>query len=108
MQTKSTLSLLAALVLLTTSIQAQTRTPRPAATPTKGGTISPRLPEFSLSSAEVEAHTRFLASDELQGRRTGEPGNAVAARYIAEQFRLLGLKPASDRLIFCSVSIWKK
>ena len=33
----------------------------------------------------------FLASDELQGRKTGEMGNLVAARYIAEQFRELGL-----------------
>lgn len=34
---------------------------------------------------------RFLASDELLGRRTGEQGNMVAARYIAEQFRKLGV-----------------
>ena len=54
------------------------------------------LPEFAISRAEVEGHTRFLASDELRGRRTGEPGNQIAARYIAEQFRLLGLKPAGD------------
>ncbi|HEX9957868.1 MAG TPA: M28 family peptidase, partial [Fibrella sp.] len=36
------------------------------------------------------------ASDELQGRRTGSPGNMVAARYIAEQFRQAGLKPAAE------------
>ncbi|TDB68779.1 M20/M25/M40 family metallo-hydrolase [Arundinibacter roseus] len=52
------------------------------------------LPEFNLQKVEREAHMRFLASDELQGRRTGEPGNLVAARYIAEQFRRLGLTPA--------------
>ena len=51
------------------------------------------MPESSLSRAELEAHLRFLASDELQGRRTGSAGNRVAARYIAGQFRLLGLKP---------------
>lgn len=38
---------------------------------------------------------RFLAADELQGRRTGEQGNFVAARYIAEQFRKLGVKPVA-------------
>ncbi len=43
--------------------------------------------------AETEAHLRFLASDELQGRRTTDPGNDVAARYIAEQFRRYGLEP---------------
>ncbi len=52
------------------------------------------LPEFQLQKAEVEAHLRFLASDELQGRRTGEPGNDIAARYIAAQFEAYGLKPA--------------
>ncbi|MPR34518.1 M28 family peptidase [Salmonirosea aquatica] len=51
------------------------------------------LPEFSLQKSELEAHMRFLASDELMGRRTGEPGNLVAARYVAEQFRRYGLRP---------------
>lgn len=53
---------------------------------------SSSLPEFSLTRTETETHLRFLAADELMGRRTGEPGNLVAARYIAEQFRALGLK----------------
>ncbi|TDE13815.1 M28 family peptidase [Dyadobacter psychrotolerans] len=49
-------------------------------------------PEFSIKKTETEAHMRFLAADELLGRRTGEQGNLVAARYIAEQFRKLGVK----------------
>jgi hypothetical protein len=49
-------------------------------------------PEFAVKSADTEAHMRFLAADELMGRRTGEQGNLVAARYIAEQFRKLGVK----------------
>ncbi len=39
------------------------------------------------------AHLQFLASDELKGRDTGEPGNDIAARYIAIQFEAFGLKP---------------
>ncbi|MCF0059498.1 M28 family peptidase [Dyadobacter sp. CY356] len=50
-------------------------------------------PEFSIKKSDTEAHMRFLAADELLGRRTGEQGNLVAARYIAEQFRKLGLIP---------------
>ncbi|GAB4014988.1 M28 family metallopeptidase [Spirosoma koreense] len=50
-----------------------------------------------MPRSEAESHMRFLASDELEGRRTGEKGNWTAARYIAEQFRLLGLKPAGDQ-----------
>lgn len=35
---------------------------------------------------------RFLASDELMGRATFRPEINIAARYISEQFRSLGLK----------------
>ena len=94
MQTKFVLSLLTGLTLATASAQAQNRPVKTISSRSTATTPTAKLPEFSLSRAEVEAHTRFLASDELQGRRTGEPGNWVAARYIAEQFRLLGLKPA--------------
>lgn len=59
----------------------------------KRGASKTALPEFSLSQAEVTAHIKFLAADELLGRMTGEMGNNVAARYIAEQFRFYGLKP---------------
>jgi hypothetical protein len=52
-------------------------------------------PEFSLRKSDAEAHMRFLAADELLGRRTGAQGNHVAARYIAEQFRKFGVKPVS-------------
>ena len=49
-------------------------------------------PEFSMTVPDVEAPLRFIASDELQGRRTGEPGCNIAARYIAETFRAAGAK----------------
>lgn len=51
-----------------------------------------QLPELNLTKAEVEAHMRFLASDELEGRRTGSRGNNLAARYIASYFEAYGLK----------------
>ena len=53
-------------------------------------------PEDSLTLEELKTHLRFIASDELEGRRTGSPGHAVAARYIAEHFRGGGLEPAGD------------
>lgn len=82
----------ALLALLTASAQ-----PRPARTKAPSPTPVARPVPFAVAPAEVEAHMRFLAADELMGRRTGEPGNWTAARYIAEQFRQLGLKPAGDR-----------
>lgn len=50
------------------------------------------LPEFQLKRAEVEAHLRYLASDELQGRATGEEGNNIAAAYLANYFDSLGME----------------
>ena len=52
------------------------------------------LPEYGVSRIQLEAQLRFLASDELQGRAAGTPGNEAAARYIAEQFRGSGWSPA--------------
>ncbi len=54
-------------------------------------------PEASLTSEEVETHLRFIASDELEGRRTGSTGGAVAARYLAEHFRGWGLQPPAGQ-----------
>lgn len=58
------------------------------------------FPEQRIPQAESENHMRFLASDELQGRRTGSDGNRIAARYIAEQYRMLGLKPVQGQTDF--------
>ncbi len=46
----------------------------------------------TITKTEVENHVRFLASDELKGRKAGSEGLNVAARYIAEQFRMSGVK----------------
>ena len=46
-------------------------------------------------------HIRYLASDELQGRGNGSPGMEQAARYLAEEFRRIGLEPVgSDGTFF--------
>lgn len=54
----------------------------------------PRSPEVTL--AELEAHVRYLASDELRGRRVGTPELNEAARYLAKEFESYGLEPAGD------------
>ncbi|MEM8523083.1 MAG: M28 family peptidase [Bacteroidota bacterium] len=51
-----------------------------------------KIPAADLEKSFVEGHMRFLASDELQGRRTGEPGNRIAARYLAAQLEAYGVK----------------
>ena len=37
---------------------------------------------------------KYLSSDELEGRGTGQKGGDAAAKWIAEQFKSYGLKPA--------------
>ena len=51
------------------------------------------LPEDNLTRAELSSHIRFLASDELLGRMTGTNEINIAARYIAEQFRMAAVLP---------------
>ena len=49
-----------------------------------------------LEAERIRAHVRFLSDDLLEGRGTGSRGGDIAAKYIATQFALDGLKPAGD------------
>lgn len=48
----------------------------------------------SVNVDDLKMHLDFLASDELEGRDTGEPGMDVAARYLHAQAAHIGLKSA--------------
>ncbi len=48
------------------------------------------------SVAKLQQHVSYLASDALDGRRTGTAGATDAARYIAGEFARLGLRPAAS------------
>jgi len=50
----------------------------------------------AIDSETIRAHVKFLASDLLEGRGTGQRGGDIAAEYIATQFELFGLKPAAE------------
>jgi Zn-dependent M28 family amino/carboxypeptidase len=49
-----------------------------------------------IDRERIRAHVRFLSDDLLEGRGTGARGGDIAAKYIAAQFALYGLKPAGD------------
>jgi len=51
----------------------------------------------SIKAAALEKHLKHLASDDLEGRNTGYPGNDKASEYIAEHFRKIGLAPVGDK-----------
>lgn len=55
---------------------------------------APAEPTFSPD--RFRSHVEFLASDLVEGRNPGTRGYDIAALYVAEQFRALGLKPAGE------------
>lgn len=50
-----------------------------------------------ISMEDLEKHLTIIASDEYQGRDTGEKGQKMAAEYIANHFKALGLKPGNPK-----------
>ena len=48
-----------------------------------------------LSGDRMRADLKFLSSDLLEGRGTGQRGGELAAEYIATQFELAGVKPGA-------------
>ena len=60
-------------------------------------TFKVEVTSVEMTDAEkIRAHVKFLSSDLLEGRGTGQRGGDIAAEYIATQFALYGLKPAGD------------
>ena len=57
------------------------------------------IPGTSLNKIDAEGlltHTKILASDEYEGRGVGTKGEKLTINYIADNFKLLGLKAAGD------------
>ena len=50
------------------------------------------------SAERLRRDVTYLASDALEGRRTGTPGANDAAHYIAGEFSQIGLKPAFNTI----------
>jgi hypothetical protein len=44
----------------------------------------------------LKSEVGYLASDELKGRRAGDPGETLAANFIASKFKEVGLTPKGD------------
>ena len=94
-RTRLAVTTLLALVLVFTAVtgsKVQCQSP-----PGQGSTaVFAGPPVGPLAEKTILAHLKYLASDDLQGRATGEKGGYLAADYIAEQFRKLGLTAPGD------------
>jgi hypothetical protein len=67
----------------------------PPALPAQSLTPATRLAR-AASADVLRGHLEYLADDLLEGRAPATRGGELAARYIAAQFRRLGLEPAGD------------
>jgi Zn-dependent M28 family amino/carboxypeptidase len=50
-----------------------------------------------IDPARLSAIVKTMASNDFEGRSPGTPGEARTTRYIAAQFKALGLEPAGDK-----------
>ncbi len=57
---------------------------------------SARIGFQSINTDDLKKFDTYLSSDALQGRETSYEGQKLAAKFIAEHFRSLGLKPVGD------------
>ena len=71
-----------------------------ASAPAVKATATLTQPELKTASRlkleTVRDVTTILSSNEFEGRGTGQPGADKAARYLADRFAKLGLKPAGE------------
>src|SRR5437016_13410861 len=72
------------------------RTEARRATPSKAGANNSQPASVQMDPEQIRTHVKFLASDPLEGRGTGQRGGDMAAEYIAAQFALYGFKPVGD------------
>jgi hypothetical protein len=68
-----------------------TKSEAPAAAP-------PPIPQTkaAIDADDLRRHVEILASEEMEGRLTGSPGERRATAYVASAFQALGLEPAGD------------
>ncbi len=76
-------------------------TPAPTSTPTaqvapEAARPADALDVDSTAFGRIDADVRYLASKELAGRGTGDPGARLAAEMVRTRFQELGLRPEGD------------
>ena len=64
------------------------------------GQSSSSAVHFSIDKKELKQTIKILASDSMEGRLTGTPGQMKAARYIAGEYAKYGLSEAGDNGYF--------
>lgn len=68
---------------------------------------TPQVSSAYPASEQVNAHLKYLASDELMGRMTGEEGINKAAAYIADHFKKYGLSDPTTEGYFQRFNLYR-
>ncbi len=96
-QTRGFLTAVLLVALLSSSALAwQTGAPATAIRATATLTSAERKAADRVKLDTIRDVTTTLSSNEFEGRGTGQPGADKAARYLADRFAKLGLKPGGD------------
>lgn len=61
----------------------------------------------TITASDLRTHLNILASDEYEGRETGERGQKMAAEYIANFYKTIGIPPQQDGSWFQYVNLVK-
>lgn len=61
----------------------------------------------TITAEDLKSHLSILASDEYEGRETGEKGQKMAAEYIAKHFESLGFEAPVDGSYFQKFDLMK-
>lgn len=64
--------------------------------------------ELLIDTADLIKHVRILASDSLEGRKTGEAGQKKAAAYIQATFEKLDCSPVPSKTYFQTFELLQK
>ena len=99
--------MMAALLLVFSFVNSATLRAAAQQGPATAAAVAPAPSAAALTEAEREAAARVrvetvrevttaLASKEMGGRGTGQPGGDLAAQYIADRFAKIGLKPLGE------------
>jgi len=65
----------------------------------KSNAADPQAFAKTITEGELKEHLYTYASDEFEGRETGEPGQKMAIAYLKKQYVSLGIPAAKGETI---------
>ncbi|WP_317046112.1 hypothetical protein [Aureicoccus marinus] len=88
-----------AVALLFTACNAS-KTNSDAPTPVQAKEVGPIDYAKTITEEELKEHLYIYASDEFEGRETGQPGQKKAVEYLTNEYKSLSIAPGNKVPIF--------